>query len=126
MIFRRSSPSNPPLLDPAPPPDQRRAFRRVQAPVFFSAPRLRALNRQVLDISLGGMKVYADEPFEARDHLQVELFLPEGDTASCMVRVAWQRELPPGSPAVYEVGLQIVGADRDDLERLSKVLVDDP
>jgi hypothetical protein len=108
---------DPPLSE-----DERRRFQRIQAPVFFRSPRLRAFRSPVQDISLGGLRVYSDEGFEVGEQLTIELFLPDQSSVSCLVRVAWQRELPEGAPAVYDVGLQLMSAEKDDLARLSLVL----
>lgn len=128
LWFRKSSAAKTmPQARPAPSreaesSEDRRRFPRVKAPIYFRSPRLRAIKREVLDISLGGMRVYSDEPFHVDDQLTVELFLPDGASVSCLARVAWQRPLPEGSPAVYDVGLELLEAPSEGLERLGQVL----
>jgi hypothetical protein len=103
--------------------DDRRKFRRVNAPVFCR-PIGQPLfgRRKAVDVSLGGLRVYADDPPMAGERLELELFLPDQSELLCTVEVVWVDELPEGSPARYDVGVKFVSLDAADRERLGTVL----
>ncbi|HYY51852.1 MAG TPA: PilZ domain-containing protein [Myxococcales bacterium] len=103
--------------------DDRRKFQRVNAPVFCR-PVGQPLfgRRKTVDVSLGGLRVYADDPPMAGDRLELELFLPDQSEVVCTVEVVWVEELPVGSPARYDVGVKFVAITPGDRERLSTVL----
>jgi Tfp pilus assembly protein PilZ len=64
--------------------------------------------RQATDVSLGGVRVYADEAPEVGDRLALELFLPDSSEAACVVEVVWIEPLPEGAPARFDVGVKYV------------------
>lgn len=101
----------------------RRQFPRVNAPVFCR-PVGRPLfgRRRVNDVSLGGMRIFADEPPAAGDRLELELFLPDESEVTCRVEVVWVDALPEAAPARYDVGVKFVGIADEDRKRLSVVL----
>jgi hypothetical protein len=103
--------------------DDRRKFQRVDAPVFCR-PLGQPLfgRRRALDVSLGGLRIYADDPPKAGDRLELELFLPDQSELVCTVEVVWVEDLPEGSPARHDVGVKFVSIDARDRERLSTVL----
>jgi len=103
--------------------DDRRKFQRVNAPVFCR-PVGQPLfgRRKAVDVSLGGLRVYADDPPMAGDRLELELFLPDQTEVVCTVEVVWVEELPEGSPARYDVGVKFVTITTTDRERLSTVV----
>ena len=105
---------------------ERRRFKRVQAPVL-SRPLGAALvedRRAVGDISLGGVRVYTDDEHDEGEHLELELFLPDGNTVTLDTKVVWIDALPNAQPAKYEVGLRFIDIAADDLERIEKVLAE--
>lgn len=102
--------------------ENRRRFPRVKAPVFFQLTRRRVANRPVVDISEGGVRVYSDDPFTEGDRLTVDLFLPDGAMVEVLTRVAWLAELPPGSPARYDVGLALIDPDPRVVARIERIL----
>lgn len=102
-------------------PRDRRQFPRLQAPIFFRTSRF-SLSRRVVDVSVGGVRIFSDAPFEIDQRLDLELFLPDGKPLRCQARVAWIAMLPRGSAAKYDVGLQLSGVSEQDTERLSTVL----
>lgn len=103
--------------------ENRRSFPRVNAPVFCR-PVGKPLfgRRQVADASLGGLRLYADEPPNPGDRLELELFLPEGQEVTCTVEVVWVDDLPEGSPARHDVGVKFVNIAEKDRQHLSAVL----
>lgn len=75
----------------------------------------------MVDIGLGGLRVYSDEPLKLGERLDIELFLPDDTSLHCLVRVAWLTALSDG-PARYDVGLQILDIGSNSLMHLGKVL----
>lgn len=104
--------------------DGRRRFRRVQAPVFCRPLgwRLFEGEQKTIDISLGGLRIYADEAPKKGARLELELFLPDRSSVTCRVEVVWIVQLPPGGPSNYDVGLKFTEIDPKDVARLSVVL----
>jgi hypothetical protein len=93
-------------------------FREAPSQLF----RGKKNSAQVVDLSLGGFRIYSDEPMKQGQQLKLDLVLPSGETVACEVAVAWVRPLPPGEAAAYDVGLGFLGASQELLERVSAVL----
>jgi hypothetical protein len=90
--------------------------------VFYRPARFRTARHAVIDIGLGGLRVYSDEALELGDRLDIELTLPEEKTLTCLVRVVWVKSLPAGGPAPFDVGLELLDAHGDGFMCLSRVL----
>jgi len=107
-------------------PDDRRLFPRLQAPLYARPARLKfGDKRQVLDASLGGVRIYSDEQYSVGSQLEVDLFLGDGSSLECRARVAWINKLPKDAVARFEVGLAFMDSTPEMLERLKTVLVTD-
>lgn len=105
-------------------PSDRRRFPRLAAPLYARPARLRRVDRQqVLDASLGGVRIYSDDRFDEKMPLELDLFLKDGTSLSCMARVAWTKKLPEGGVARFELGLAFTDASPDMLDQLKTVLV---
>lgn len=105
-------------------PSDRRRFPRLAAPLYARPARLRRVDwQQVLDASLGGVRIYSDEEFSAKIPLELDLFLKDGTTLSCVARVAWTKKLPVDAVARFEVGLAFTEASPAMLDQLKTVLV---
>ena len=101
---------------------ERKAYPRVQAPVYFTpAGRSRRRKGPASDL-LGGACIFTDEPPEQGVPLHIEIFLPDGSSVVCRVEVAWVEALGDGGPARYDVGLTFTAIQPGDRERLSSVL----
>lgn len=101
---------------------EKRLFPRVKAPVFcrpagFLKPRYRTGN-----ISLGGVRIFTEAPIKEGRRLEIELFLPDNQTIVAIVRVVWLVELPPGSEARYDVGLEFIRLYPEDAQKIQIVL----
>ena len=107
--------------DQTEPPSQRR-FPRVKAPIFYQPAGLLGPRRRVVDIGLGGVRIYSDEALKIGQRLKLELFLPGDTSVRCLMRVVWVVELPPASPARFDVGMELLQAEESDLSRLREVL----
>jgi hypothetical protein len=81
--------------------------------------------QQVLDASLGGIRIYSDDKHEVNSPLELDLFLRDGTVLQCNARVAWTHKLPPNAGAVYEVGLAFIDISDAVLEQLKTVLLPD-
>ena len=104
----------------------RRQYPRVNAPVFCRPVGKPFFGRRrASDVSLGGMRLFADEAPATGDRLELELFLPGDVEATCIVEVVWVEPLPEGSPARYDVGVKYVEIANDDKQRISDVLAGD-
>jgi len=103
--------------------DDRRQYPRVNAPVFCR-PVGKPLfgRRRAADVSLGGMRLYADEAPSTGDRLELELFLPDQSELTCRVEVVWVEGLPEGAPARFDVGVKFVEISAADARRLDTVL----
>jgi hypothetical protein len=107
-------------------PIDRRAFPRLQAPIYSRPARMKIGDKkQVLDVSLGGARIYSDDPHEKGTRLDLALFFKDGSSMECEARVVWVVDLPKGSPARYEVGLSFIDLPESALARLKTVLVSD-
>jgi c-di-GMP-binding flagellar brake protein YcgR len=103
----------------------RRQFPRVNAPVFCRPVGRPLFRRRTADVSLGGMRLFADEAPKQGDRLELELFLPGEIEITCRVEVVWTEELPEGAPARFDVGVKFVDIGPQDRERLALVLKPD-
>jgi c-di-GMP-binding flagellar brake protein YcgR len=65
--------------------------------------------RQVVDVGLGGMRVYSDDAYALGDKLEIDLLGADGeDFVTCLTEVVWLREIAGGQPARYDVGLRFL------------------
>ncbi|WP_233595363.1 MULTISPECIES: PilZ domain-containing protein [Corallococcus] len=104
----------------------RRSFPRLQAPLYSRPARMKiGEKKQVLDVSLGGARIYSDEPQDVGSRLDLELFLPDGSSLECTARIVWAVKLPKDAVARFEIGLSFIDVPDETLERLKTVLVAD-
>lgn len=107
---------------------ERRRYKRLNAPMYCrplgrsmtgsqETPRL-----AVEDISLGGVRVYSDDRHTAGDRLELELWLPDGESITLDTTVVWVDALEGQTPARFEIGLKFIDVKTSDLERLEAVL----
>lgn len=101
---------------------RRRRFPRIKAPVFYRPVSVFGISRQAFNISLGGVRVYSNKPFKEGDFLEIELALPSKKLISAITRVVWIKALPPGSSALYDVGLEFINLPDSALRQLKSVL----
>jgi c-di-GMP-binding flagellar brake protein YcgR len=103
----------------------RRRYPRVQADVFCrpSGAAIFHHQRNTKDISLGGARVFSDQPFKQGSRLDLDVVLPDGSTVRCWAEVVWIVELDAGAPAHYDIGLSFSDMDPADIQRLASVLI---
>lgn len=100
----------------------RRKYPRLNAPIFYRAASIFSPRKPVMNIGLGGIRVYSDEEIKIGKRLELELFLPDNESIVCTARVVWQKPLPEGAGAKQEIGLEFLEIQADALSRLAKVL----
>ena len=105
-------------------PIERRRYRRIQAQLYCrpAGVPLLARHHEAINISLGGVRIYADEKYVLGALLKMELFTEEGDSVTYTAEVVWLESLPAGSPALYDVGLRFVDLRPDALALLNGLL----
>jgi hypothetical protein len=100
---------------------EQRRFQRVALPIFFRDARRRDAKKPIIDIGLGGLRVYSDEPFTVGDRYTIEIFLEDGRSLTGLVRAAWIEPLADG-PARFDVGFELLATDPDQLEHLKAII----
>ena len=91
-------------------------------PVLYRILTHPAPERAIHDLSLGGVRIYSDEPLDTGQTLELEFVCPDGRTLQAAARVAWSRKLPPGAAGVYDVGMEFVDLPEADRKTLESVL----
>jgi PilZ domain len=81
-----------------------------------------ALQREPVDVSLGGARIYSDEELKIGQLLKMEFFLPDTDPVTYTGEVVWMERLEADAPAKFDVGLKFVQLGPDALKLLVKVL----
>ena len=100
----------------------KRRFPRVKAPVLYRPIKVLGPRRRILDISPGGVRIYSDEQLREEDQLELELFLPNGQTIIATARVVWIKRLPPDEDARFDVGLEFTSLPDNATQELKYVL----
>jgi c-di-GMP-binding flagellar brake protein YcgR len=104
------------------PKTEKRKYPRVVTPVFYKTPDILGPKRRVSDLSLGGVRIYSDERLEVGGRLELKFFLPDGSTVKAAAKVVWIKEMPEGTEAVYDVGMEFVELSEAATEKLKAVL----
>lgn len=102
----------------------RRKYPRYNAPICYRSASLFSARKPLVNISLGGIRIYSDDEFKIGKRLEIELILPDDSVLTCTAKVIWQKLLDDGSVARYDTGLQFLDISSDHLNRLSGVLAD--
>lgn len=116
------------MLDPNFPPDppgrDRRRYRRIRAALYCRPAGVQFLARQrePVDVSLGGVRIYSDDDMAVGTLLKMEFFLPGVPPATYTAEVVWVEQLEDGAPAKFDVGLKFIQLDPAAAELLLKVL----
>ena len=102
----------------------RRRYPRVQANVIYRPAGARIFHhkRNTQDISLGGMRVFADEQFPLGMRLDLDVLVGNGEWIRCWAEVVWSVELNSGGPAKFDIGLRFIDMSPSDAQRLASVL----
>jgi len=81
-----------------------------------------ARQREPVDVSLGGIRIFSDEPRRVGELLKMEFFLPDVPPVTYTAEVVWIEPLGPDAPARFDVGLKFIQLEPDALQLLVKVL----
>ena len=104
------------------PEHDRRRYPRVKAPVLCRPAVSAAPARPVVNIGLGGVRVYSDHQFEIGQRLEVGLYLPNYTILTFTVRIVWIHLLPEDAACRYDIGLEFLEVPPNTLQLLADVL----
>ena len=101
--------------------EDRRKYKRLYIPIFYRGASFFSRREPVIDFGLGGIRIYSDDELKIGKRLELELYLPDETSVVCTARVVWQKLLPEGAVAKYEMGLEFLEISPDGLQALAKV-----
>jgi hypothetical protein len=81
-----------------------------------------ARQREPVDVSLGGIRIYSDDPLKVGELLKMEFFLPDTPPVTYTAEVVWVEPLEKGAPARFDVGLKFIQLEPAALALLMRVL----
>jgi hypothetical protein len=81
-----------------------------------------ARQRETLDVSLGGVRIYSDEALRVGDLLKMEFFVQDVEPVTYTAEVVWIDPLTEGGPAKFDVGLKFIQLGSGALQLLLEVL----
>jgi Tfp pilus assembly protein PilZ len=102
--------------------DNRRQYPRYNSPICYRSASLFSARKPLVNISLGGIRIYSDEEFKIGRRLELELILPNDTILTCTAKVVWQSPLPEHSAAKYDTGLQFLDISDEHLRHLSQMM----
>lgn len=103
---------------------ERRQYPRVKAPILCRPAGSTAPARPVVNIGLGGIRVYSDHQFEIGQRLEVGLYLPNYTILTFTARIVWLQLLPKDAEFRYDVGLEFLEVPPNTHQLLADVLED--
>ncbi len=101
---------------------QRRQYPRFSAPLVYRSALADSQPQPVINVSLGGLRIYHNELLTVGQRSDVELLFQQELLLTGSIRVVWQRPLPEGAAAKFEVGLRFVNVSDEQLNTLAEVL----
>ena len=102
----------------------RRKYPRFKAPICYRSASFFAPRKPLINIGLGGIRIYSNDKLKIGKRLEIELLLPEDDILEFTAKVVWQQELSSDENARYDVGLQFLDVPAEKLDHLSHILED--
>ena len=116
--------------------NDRRKYRRIRAPLYCRPAGMEFLarQRQPIDVSLGGVRIYSDEKLRVGELLKMEFFTKDSPPVTYTAEVVWIEPIKPikptepteadgGSPpARFDVGLKFLQLEPNALKTLLSVL----
>lgn len=103
---------------------KRRLFPRLKLPVYFRPAHPFGQKQEILDIGLGGMRVYGNRPLRIGKEMDIKLILPNEKILDARARIAWVNTLPPGSKALYDIGYEFIKLSPETHKALKSALED--
>jgi hypothetical protein len=104
------------------PEHDRRQYPRVKAPILCRPAGSATPARSVVNIGLGGVRVYSDHRFEIGQRLEIGLYLPNYTILTFTARIVWLHLLPEEAAFKYDVGLQFLEVPPNVFQLLVDVL----
>lgn len=101
---------------------KRRLFPRFKVETYFRPSHPFGQKQQILNIGLGGMRVYSNKPLRLGKEMDIKLFLPNGKILDVRVRIAWVNTLPPGSEALYDIGYEFIDLSPETHQEIKSML----
>jgi len=90
--------------------------------MLWRSPGLAAKFSRTVNVSMGGARVFSDDPMKIGAKVNLEL-LPDPDTSvQVLARVAWIDKLGDGAPARFDVGLEFLDVPEEMVSRLAAIL----
>lgn len=90
--------------------------------MLWRSPGLAAKFSRTVNVSMGGARVFSDDPMKIGAKVNLEL-LPDPDiSVQVLARVAWIDELGEGAPARFDVGLEFLDVPEEMVSRLAAIL----
>jgi len=81
-----------------------------------------ARQREPVDVSLGGVRIFSDDEMRVGELLKMEFFLADVPPVTYTAEVVWIERLEDGAPARFDVGLKFIQLEPDALSLLARVL----
>ena len=86
-----------------------------------------ARQRQPIDVSLGGVRIYSDEPLKVGELLKLEFFTADAPPVTYTAEVVWIEDIKgtgagDPAPARFDVGLKFLHLEPSALKALLSVL----
>jgi hypothetical protein len=102
----------------------RRRDRRIHTAVYCRPAGVEFLARQrePVDVSLGGIRIYSDDALRVGELLKMEFFVPDTTPVTYTAEVVWVEPLEEGAPARFDVGLKFIQLEPAALALLMRVL----
>jgi len=95
--------------------EDRRRYRRVQAPIFCrpAGVELFAQLVEAIDISLGGLRIGCHEEYPLGSVLELDVFFPQVAPVTVTAKVMWSQASSNGPPPRFDLGLAFVRVHPD-------------
>lgn len=82
-----------------------------------------ARKRQPIDVSLGGVRIYSDDPMKVGELLKMEFFIKDAPPVTYTAEVVWIEPIKAApAPARFDVGLKFLHLEPAALKALLVVL----
>jgi hypothetical protein len=93
--------------------------------MLWRSPGVVANLSRTVNMSQTGARVYSDDRLKMGTKLNLELLAGPDNIVQVLARVVWVDELPKGSPAKFDVGLEFLDVPEEMASRLALILQKD-
>ena len=93
--------------------------------MLWRSPGVVANLSRTVNMSQTGARVYSDDRLKKGTKLNLELLAGPDNVVQVLARVVWVDELPKGSPAKFDVGLEFLDVPEEMASRLALILQKD-